>query len=175
MNARVHVYHKRILKVLLKDGRFLHICTNKNLTICTKLARFSSSSERNLKYCIFSYYSKIPLAGHQNQKTFVLTTSKTGGRDNWISLSKVYINVLTVYVFLYHSSDYLPFLAAASRSTRDISGPSPKQECKERIPVVERKNFCHEQKYGRVRLGQMIVRRHVLWQVRVRFSAQHPR
>jgi hypothetical protein len=34
--------------------------------------------------------------------------------------------VLTASYISYHSSDYLPFLAAASRSTSDISGPSPK-------------------------------------------------
>ncbi len=40
MNTRVHLEHKKILKVLLKDGRFLHIFTIKDITICTRLAIF---------------------------------------------------------------------------------------------------------------------------------------
>jgi hypothetical protein len=40
MNTRVYLDNKKILKVLLKDGRFFHICTFKNLAIGTRLPIF---------------------------------------------------------------------------------------------------------------------------------------
>jgi hypothetical protein len=71
MNALVHLDHKKILKVLLKDGRFLHICTIKNLPFSQNLPD-AGSSERNVKYCTVPPITVKSWDAHQKNYIWIL-------------------------------------------------------------------------------------------------------